>query len=95
MSHGFIFQNAARETPRIVSTTSIEMLSPENRPVSRKVWLRPSLRMKPTSTWLTATKVTLAARPATANRALWLAMRPPPCSLINFATPHAASAFRV
>jgi len=36
MSHGFIFQNAARETPRIVKHTSIEMLSAENSPVSRR-----------------------------------------------------------
>ena len=32
MSHGFQFQNAASETPRIVSTTSTEIASTPKRP---------------------------------------------------------------
>jgi hypothetical protein len=78
MSHGFQCQNAASETPRIVSTRSIEMLSAVNSPVSRNVWLRPSLRITATRMWFIATKETHAASPAIAKRRCAFAIRPVP-----------------
>ena len=60
--------NAAERDPEADEHELDRKPGGEKRPLSRKLWPRPSRSITASSAWLTATKAIAAARPATAKR---------------------------
>ena len=80
-SQGFDCQKAYTATPSAASTRSVARYSGSNRPVSRNVKPRARRSITASRMWLTATKTTQAASPASDSRNASLPI--PECSRIR------------